>query len=152
MNISLIYNKIGDYMKKGFTLIELLAVFVILGIVVTISVPIIGSVINSSRKAAYEEQVKTIEHATRTFMSKNPEKLPSVDKTYYVSVANLKGEGLIQSKDIKNPIYQAGSSEDNKKEEYFNGCVKVTNNDNKFKYKYSASDCNNEDEEEASGN
>ena len=41
-------------MKKGFTLIELLAVIVVLAIVATISIPIVGDVINSGKKEATE--------------------------------------------------------------------------------------------------
>lgn len=41
-------------MKKGFTLIELLAVIVILGIIATVSIPIVGSVISSGKQKATE--------------------------------------------------------------------------------------------------
>lgn len=49
--------------KKGFTLIELLAVIVILAIIMVIAVPQILDVINSSRKSAWDSNVKLIDEA-----------------------------------------------------------------------------------------
>ena len=40
--------------KKGFTLVELLAVIVILGIIMSITTPIIIKVINDSKKETYK--------------------------------------------------------------------------------------------------
>lgn len=49
--------------KKGFTLIELLAVIVILAIIMVIAVPQILNVIESSRKSAWDSNVKLIDEA-----------------------------------------------------------------------------------------
>ena len=54
-------------MKKGFTLIELLAVIVILAIIAVITVPIIGNVIEESKKQALEASVNGIIEATNYF-------------------------------------------------------------------------------------
>ena len=54
-------------MKKGFTLIELLAVIVILAIIGVITVPIIGNVIEESKKQALEASVRGIVEATDYF-------------------------------------------------------------------------------------
>ena len=48
---------------KGFTLIELLAVIVILAIIMVVAVPQILNVITSSRKSAWESNIKLIEEA-----------------------------------------------------------------------------------------
>ena len=58
-------------MKKGFTLIELLAVIVILAIIAVITVPIIGNVIEESKKQALESSVKGIIDATNYFAITN---------------------------------------------------------------------------------
>ena len=62
--------------NKGYTLVELLAVFVVLGVTIMISVPIISSVINTSKEKSYNEQVKILEEAARTYMSRNSKELP----------------------------------------------------------------------------
>ncbi len=46
--------------KKGFTLVELLAVIVILAIILAIAVPGISNIVDSSRKSAFESNVKMI--------------------------------------------------------------------------------------------
>ena len=58
-------------MKKGFTLIELLAVIVILAIIGIITIPIIGNVIEESKKQALEASVKGIIDATNYFAITN---------------------------------------------------------------------------------
>ena len=131
--------------NKGFTLIEVLAILVILAVIIMISFPIITSSINSSKKKAYNHQVKTIENAARTYMSQNDNLLPESGEYVDVKVTDLKNEGLIQNKDIKNPMYEKNSTEPKKKNETFNGCVKVTNNSNKYTYKY-RQDCNGEED------
>ena len=128
--------------NKGYTLVELLAVFVILGIIIMISVPVISETINSSKDKAYDEQVKILENAARTYMSEHSKDLPDNNGlSFYVEVEYLKDSGLISDEDIKNPNYSSGSEESKKKNQYFNGCIKVTNTGNKFTYEYQ-DECN----------
>ena len=122
--------------NKGYTLVELLAVFVILGIIIMISVPAITGVINSSKDKSYDQQVKILENAARTYMSENSTLLPDSGSSYNVTIDNLKENGLISNEEIKNPNYSSGSTEDKKKIQYFNGCIKVTTTNNKFTYEY----------------
>lgn len=122
--------------NKGYTLVELLAVFVILGIIIMISVPAITGVINSSKDKSYDEQVKILENAARTYMSENSALLPDSGLSFNVTIDNLKESGLISDKEIKNPNYSSGSTDNKKKNLYFNGCIKVTNTNNKFTYIY----------------
>lgn len=46
--------------KKGFTLVELLAVIVILAIILAIAIPSITTLINNSKKGAFESNVKML--------------------------------------------------------------------------------------------
>ncbi|MFD2657487.1 competence type IV pilus major pilin ComGC [Gracilibacillus thailandensis] len=51
--------------EDGFTLVELLAVIVILGIIVAIAVPAIGSIIDRAEEGAQEAEAELIENAAR---------------------------------------------------------------------------------------
>ncbi|MGI6325326.1 MAG: prepilin-type N-terminal cleavage/methylation domain-containing protein [Bacilli bacterium] len=54
--------------NKGFTLVELLAVIVILGIVLTIAVPNIATLINQAKQSSNERQKEFIINATKKYM------------------------------------------------------------------------------------
>ena len=69
-------------------------------------------------------------------MSENSALLPDSGSFYNVKISDLKDSGLISDKEIKNPNYSSGSTDNKKKNLYFNGCIKVTNTNNKFTYIY----------------
>ncbi|WP_405175154.1 type II secretion system protein [Paenibacillus sp. FSL H8-0261] len=54
--------------QKGFTLIELLAVIVILGIIAVIAIPLIGNVINNSKKSADVATARQVYDAARLYV------------------------------------------------------------------------------------
>ncbi len=125
-------------MKKGFTLIELVCVIILLGVIAMIAIPTINSAINSSKEKAYNSQISLIEETARTYMAKNPLKLPNQNTSSkaYVCVENLKKSGLITNEDVKNPMYKKNSTETKEKFESFDGTVEVTYSGNKYRYKY----------------
>lgn len=129
--------------NKGYTLVELLAVFVVLGVMIMISVPIISGVINTSKEKSYNEQVKILEDATRTYMSRNSKELPSYENTHKcITVEKLKSDGFISNKNIKNPVGKTENHEE--KDEFFNGGVLVSYIKDKYTYKY-VDDCGSEE-------
>jgi len=78
--------------EKGFTLVELLAVIVILGIIVAIAIPAIGSVINSAQSDATEAEITLITDAARLYDVQKG--IPEEG----VSVATLLSEGYIDAR------------------------------------------------------
>ena len=54
-------------MKKGFTLVELLGVIVILGIIATLTVPLIQRTIIEKNEEAYNLQIKSFEDAAKNW-------------------------------------------------------------------------------------
>ncbi len=129
-------------MKKGFTLVELLAVLVIIGIIAMIAVPTIGSAIKTSKERAYDKQASIFENAARTYTAKNNTALPSNSEgnESVVSIETLKKAGYLANKNIKNPNYKKGSTEEKEKCAELDGYVIITYTRNKYKYKY-ANDC-----------
>ena len=62
--------------KKGFTLVELLAVIVILGIIMTVSIPAISKWINRSKNESLESQKQTLLMAGEAYAQGNSKVLP----------------------------------------------------------------------------
>ena len=112
-------------MKKGFTLIELLAVMAILGIIATITMPVMHNVLNSSNKKAYEEQVNFIEREAENYGVRHAS---IIEDGVYIWIDDLIEDGLVDQDQLLNPLTG----------EYMSGCVKVTYNEtyNRYIYKY----------------
>ncbi len=123
-------------MKNGFTLIELICVITILGLIALIAVPTVNTMIQNSKKEAYEEQITTIEKTAKTYMSKNSLELPSDDEVVCVSIETMQKAGLLSKEDIENPLYKKGSDVSDEKNETFTGGVNVSWNGNKYLYEY----------------
>ena len=80
-----IRKKLGKAVKeeKGFTLIELLAVIVILGIIAVIAIPLIGNVIENSRKNSDVAAARQVYDAARLYVvsEKNGDFVESIANT-----------------------------------------------------------------------
>ncbi|MEG1048532.1 MAG: type II secretion system protein, partial [Bacilli bacterium] len=61
--------------KNGFTLIELLAVLTLLAFVALITVPVMESILESSKKKTKDASIKEIISATKKYVTKYPEKI-----------------------------------------------------------------------------
>ena len=71
--------------KKGFTLIELLAVIVILGIILTISIPQVSKYINSTREKTMRTNAQVFIDAVRDYStSNNSFPYKGRDRKYYL--------------------------------------------------------------------
>lgn len=67
---SLLKNRLKE--QKGFTLIELLAVIVILGIILAIAIPAVGSLINNSRIDAHISNAQQLEASAKLYFAEYP--------------------------------------------------------------------------------
>ena len=109
--------------RKGFTLIEMLAVVVILGVLMTIMVPVVGHLIDENKKNNFESLKSGIFSATKTYLSDFRYEivvsgLPCNNSNDEKDVASVNGEALTGSKiplrtlvtkkylkgDVKNPF------------------------------------------------
>lgn len=88
--------------KNGFTLVELLAVLVILSLLFILIAPTVADIISQSKETTYNKQVNTILKATYDYSLKNIEILPKENEIKYVTLGELKYEGLIDI-NIKDP-------------------------------------------------
>lgn len=93
--------KVDDYMnKKGFTLIELLAVIVILAALVSITATSVTKILNDSKEDLHNTQLIALKSTVEIWGSDNLDKLPEVDNCSYLTLKDLKDDGLIDSEII----------------------------------------------------
>ena len=92
--------------NKGFTLIEIITVLIILTVVVITIYPIVINRVDSSRKKAYDTQIKVFEKAAEDWAVsfKNLSSIPMRDgETLTLNLGDLKIGGFLDM-DIVNPI------------------------------------------------
>ena len=116
--------------KGGFTLIELLGIIIVLGLISLVAIPLISSILNSSKNDLYNDQVNIIIDSAKKYVLENVTDVTTQINSY-VSVDQLQRSGYLESKQIINP----------KNDEVMNGCVLISYKNNKYKYKYSEEAC-----------
>lgn len=113
--------------KKGFTMIELIAVIIILGIIALITVPVVNNSLKNAREKMLVEQKTRIVDAAKKYALEYTGRLPMTGSSnYFISVDELREDGYIEDKDIKNPVT----------EEIMSGCISVKYVSNKYVYGY----------------
>ena len=93
-------------MKKGFTLVELLAVILVLGIILTITIYSVNSILNDSEESLSEVQENTIIESAKVYYLKegiNLESDPDYDETVCVSVNYLATNGYLDKQEVYDP-------------------------------------------------
>ena len=111
-------------MKKGFTLIELLAVIILLGILVTIGIPVIDKAINRSRDQSTLVEKKIIIDAVKRYMIDYDIDIDSQDT---ISIKALKEAGYLSNTTLEDK--ETGENLDEKK-------VLISWNETSNKYTY----------------
>lgn len=90
--------------KKGFTLVELLGVIVILGIIATITVPLIQRTIIENTETLYNDQVNSFEKAAKNYVASDVYNMTGCQtRICTVSLKQLQEKGFLPSGDIVNP-------------------------------------------------
>lgn len=119
-------------MKKGFTLVELLAVLTLLAFVAIISVPIMDTILDSSKRKTLDAQTKEIISAAKKYVLKYDIEFDE-DNEYLLSLDDLKKSEFLNDETYINA----------ETKEELNGCVYINYNDEYGKYKYAyIYDCN----------
>ena len=118
--------------KNGFTLVELLGVIVILGIIATITVPLIQRTIIENTEEAYNDQVTSFERAAKNYAASDVYNMTNCQtKICTISLKELQEKGYLQSGDIVNPITDENFDMDN--------VVDITYDGDTFSYNYDTS-------------
>lgn len=103
--------KLREFINKedGFTLVELLAVIVILGVIVAIAIPAVGSVIDRADEDADHAEISLIEDAARLYTTTNgidSDKINwnEAETEGRISVKTLIEEGFLEERDDSEPL------------------------------------------------
>src|SRR5574344_2706545 len=89
--------------KKGFTLAELMGVVIILGVILTITLPTVDKIIKNSKETAYNTQIASITKAASDWALQNTKLLPDNDgESIVIYLGTLKQNGSV-SVNIENP-------------------------------------------------
>ena len=114
--------------NKGFTLVELLGVIVVLGIIATITVPLVQRTIIEKTEDSYNKQVTSFEKAAKNYVASDVYNMSSCTSGCPVTLKELQEKGFLPSGNIINP----------KTDETFNmeNEVVITYDGTKFSYEY----------------
>lgn len=104
-------NKIKQLMKKegGFTLIELLGVIVILGIIVAISIPLIGNVITNAETSTEASQKELVIDAARLYFMGEKIDGGTVDEKALVENGYLEEKSQNDEKNTNYEVTKTGN-------------------------------------------
>lgn len=97
--------------KNGFTLIEILGVITLLAIIFTITTVVVTKIVANGRNTTYQKQINDILNAAYDWSLSHVNKLPMENRKTYITLNELKKEGLI-SANLTDPKTQKKFSDD----------------------------------------
>ena len=93
--------------RKAFTLVELLAVIVILALLALLTSVAVTTIINDSKKDISNTQYTLIKSTAEMWGSENLDKMPPQGSCSFITLQDLKDEGL-----INNSIIDSSTNEE----------------------------------------
>ena len=118
--------------KKGFTLVELLGVLIILGVILSITLVSVNSILSSSRNSLSDTQIKEIEKAAEVYyLNEGMKEILPQGETACVNLNYLIENGYIESKEIR----------DINSDKNLEGSVLIKYESNSYSYKYKNMEC-----------
>lgn len=97
--------------KNGFTLIEILGVITLLAIIFTITTVVVTKIVANGRNTTYQKQINDILNAAYDWSLSHVNKLPMENRKTYITLNELKKEGLIAA-NLTDPKTQKKFSDD----------------------------------------
>ncbi len=83
--------------NKGFTLIELLGVLIILAVIFVLVFPSVKDIVDTSKDTTNQKQINNILNAAYDWTLKNTNYLPDKDSKVFITLGELKMNGLVDS-------------------------------------------------------
>ena len=109
--------------SSGFTLVELLAVIIVLSLLSLLASTAITKLVTDSKNDLYETQILSIEAAAKEWGSDNLNRLPDAGNCAYITLHDLKVDGLINP-NVLDPRTNEAISDDLK--------IKIISNVSKY--------------------
>ncbi len=128
-------------MKKGFTLVELLGVIIIISLLALLTSVAVTKLVKDSKQQISNVQINLIKSSAEMWGADNLDRLPNKGECVYLSVSDLKNEGLLDNSEklddniivrIKNELNENGKE---KLEYKINGVTAGCSNGVKDLYK-----------------
>ena len=84
-------------MKKAFTLIELLIGIIVLGIVLSITIPTVNYIINSSRQRVYDVMIKEILKGAKQYLMQYKKEIENLEEegVGFVTINEMISKGIL---------------------------------------------------------
>ncbi len=91
-------------MKKAFTLVELLGVIIIISLLALLTSIAVTKLVKDSKQQLSNVQINLIKSSAEMWGADNLDRLPDIDECAYLSVSDLKKEGLLDDSNLDDDI------------------------------------------------
>ena len=121
--------------KNGFTIVELMGTVVILGVILAITMPLVGKLINNAEDGSYDLLVSNIKGAAQNYIADNMNIIPENDGDKVIITLNDLVEGNYMDTGVENP-------KTHKQLSYLNTTITITYTNGSYVYEVNLVDEN----------